>query len=504
MRNASSRVPQWPARQISARLTLALFALSAPLYLILHRLERAMAPISTPEAPLLAYGGYLLALVLLFGIYGWTVRAATRGLFAPGAMRALLVITVAMHAGFAASKPYLSIDVASYVVQGHLAVDGGNPYTMPARAVDGTPLAAELRAGGWIPVHDRSPYGPLWTTIEAIAVRTTSTAAAAARWLRLWVLGFTLASGALIWLLARRGGPGTALAATLAFLANPAVITELSGDGHNDAAMIFFMLAALYLWVERRAAAGVVSLAMAALVKIVAGMIAPLLLVHAWRTSADRRRLVMAIGIGAAIGLVATVALFAPFWVGSATLDGLRLHGRPGFMAGSSQSLLYWYLTRSHSEQRSAQLIAVLFDGALLTTIGLLCWRVRDTRSLLRACGLVALAYLMLAPGYWPWYATLPIALLALLPTPAALSAVMAISLASRVAAPLDALRRDGLMSWERELFLITVVGLWLPSLWIAAGAVRRASQARNARQAATPLAIPGQNEPRRPSRIPV
>jgi hypothetical protein len=86
----------------------------------------------------------------------------------------------------------------------------------------------------------------------------------------------------------------------------------------------------------------------------------------------------------------------------------------------------------------------------------------------------------VLAPGYWPWYAAMPIALLALSPGRAFIWAIAAVSLASRLAAPIDVLRLDGWMDWEREMFVVTIVGIWLPSALLLLNAARRAFHPRS------------------------
>ena len=71
---------------------------------------------------------------------------------------------------FLLGPPSLSSDVLSYIAHGSIATElGGNPYLQP-EAVVGTPVEPELLARGWGPGHSVSPYGPLWTGIEAAVV----------------------------------------------------------------------------------------------------------------------------------------------------------------------------------------------------------------------------------------------------------------------------------------------------------------------------------------------
>jgi len=262
-------------------------------------------------------------------------------------------------------------------------------------------------------------------------------------------------------------------------LLNPVAIVELAGEGHDDALMSFFMPLSLFLWFRAREGMSIVATACAALVKVVGVMLVPLELVYAWRTHRDRRQLVGQLLIGAAIAAVIAVLVVAPVWIGWNTFDGLRAHSRPSILA-STPGVVYWYLTRTHSEQASALLISTMMTGLFIGAVAMASLTVKDAASLLRACGAVAVVYFVVAPGYWPWYATLPIALLALSPSRPFIWAIAAVSLASRLAAPIDTLRLDGWMDWEREVFLVTIVGIWLPVAVLVLDAARRPLHARS------------------------
>jgi hypothetical protein len=207
----------------------------------------------------------------------------------------------------------------------------------------------------------------------------------------------------------------------------------------------------------------VVATTIVALVKVVGVMIVPLELVYAWRTHPNRRRLAASLLLGAAAALAVAAVAYAPLWIGRGTLDGLREHSRPSITA-STPGVLYWYLTRTHSEEASARLLSLLMTGIFVGYVVLTSVSVRDAVSLLKACGRVAVVYLLVAPGYWPWYAAMPVALLALAPNAMFTWTIVAVSLASRLAAPIDVLRLDGLLDWEAEVFRTTIVGIWLPA----------------------------------------
>jgi hypothetical protein len=64
-------------------------------------------------------------------------------------------------------------------------------------------------------------------------------------------------------------------------------------------------------------------------------------------------------------------------------------------------------------------------------------FRVRTSADLIRGSAVLMVRYTLLSPAYWPWYAVLPVAFLALVPRGAFLVLIVAMSLGSRLVAPL-------------------------------------------------------------------
>jgi alpha-1,6-mannosyltransferase len=446
---------------------------SALLYMAVYVLQRAMSPLHATQHLYVAVALYLAATVGLFVGYACVASMVRRPLGSPSATAAALFFPVLFSAALTCGRPQLSIDAFTYIAQGHQAIAGSNPYTSPVRDLAGTPYGAALAREGWLPVHGVSPYGPLWTELEIAAARLPTNILHEVLLLKIAGTAFMLGCAWVIWLLLGRTSPDRRLFGTVLFLWNPVILIELAGEGHNDSMMVFFVLLSLLFWTTRRHAAGVAALGIGALVKIVAPMIAPLEAAQAWREAPSRPRLVAAIALGAGVVAIVACASYAPLWTGPATLDGIRDHSRPSIQP-STQGVLYWRLTRSHSEERSAKVVSIVMTGGFLFSVITVAFTVKDTRTLLRGCAAVSVIYLALAPGYWPWYAAMPIALIALTPSPPLLWVLGAISVGSRLAAPIDALRLDGLMDWPREVVVATVVGVWLPIGAVAVAGVWR------------------------------
>ena len=416
---------------------------------------------------------YMLATLALFAIYVAIVRMAISDSVRGRASAVALAVPLVFNAALIVTPASLSIDTLTYVAHGYQLQSGQNPYAAAVRALAPTPRGRELTRHGWIPVHGVSPYGPLWTGIEAAAAGVSSDVVTSTRAIKTLVAASSIGSAVLIWLILGTAAPRLQLAGTLLYAWNPVVVMEFAAEGHNDALMIFFVLLSLFLWTRRRPAAGIVAVALGALVKIAAALPAPLEIVYAWRTYPNRRRLIVAVLAGTTAAVATAVVLFAPVWIGAPTFDGLRTHSRPAILP-STQGVLYWYLTRSHSEAASARLISLASSALFIAVLAIAASRVTDKTTLFKACGRVAIAYVLLAPGYWPWYAALPIALLALAPDRMAVWSIVAISLAARLAAPIDELRLGGFMDWETEVFAATIVGVWLPAAAIGIAALFR------------------------------
>jgi alpha-1,6-mannosyltransferase len=428
---------------------------------------------------------YVAATLATFALYARIIGAAARGALAePRARAAALVFPVLINVALISVPPSLSIDVFSYVGHGYQGMVGENPYAQPLRELQATRFGAELEDRGWLAVHGVSPYGPIWTWFEIAVGRAFGDVTVRVRVIKATITGFSLLCAFLVWRILGRISPGDQLKGTLLYLWNPVVMMELAGEGHNEAVVIAAVLLSLGLCLSQRVGASVVAMGLGVLVKIPAAITAAPQLAF-WLRNVGNRRLLRGLALGGSAVAALAVLSYAPLWIGAATLDGVRAHGRPSVLA-STPGVLYWHLTRSHSEAASAWVVALLTTGVLVSYVVFTSVKAIDARSTLRACGRIAVVYLMLAPGYWPWYATLPVALMALSPDRTFTYAIIVVSVASRLAAPLERLRINGLMDWNASVITTTVIGLWAPAILLAAGAAWIAWRAGHPRLKAT------------------
>jgi hypothetical protein len=197
--------------------------------------------------------------------------------------------------------PITALDAAIYVVNArNWVLYGGNPLTVPPEAFPNDPyvhLAGEF-------INETSPYGPLWQVVSALPVwlGVTGMAGGIAAMKIIQLLAYIGAALLIGWKSSQRSGkfnvsPATALAF---FALNPFILLETIGNAHNDMLMIALMILGLILWQRDRWMWAAAALTCAALVKLPALILIPLLGIAALTTEdALRARLVRGLGIAA-------------------------------------------------------------------------------------------------------------------------------------------------------------------------------------------------------------
>jgi hypothetical protein len=237
------------------------------------------------------------------------------------------------------------------------------------------------------------------------------------------------------------------------------MIVEAAGEGHNDAVMVVALL--LSLWLLRRSwiVAAVAAFSIAVLTKWAPVFFAPLYATYAWRRHLITSR---TFSDAAAAAAAVTVTAYSGLWAGANTFAGLRSISGPRFVASVTGSLAS--VLAAHPMAHGLLRVCVWFT--LAVTMMYAAAATRTWRDLVRGCAAVALTLVLLAaPLYWPWYVLMPITLLTLAGD---WQTVVVLSATSRLVAPLEVLRLRGVVSTHTEVWLMTVVGLWLPLAYIA------------------------------------
>ncbi|MDP8985378.1 MAG: hypothetical protein M3N97_10085 [Pseudomonadota bacterium] len=419
-----------------------------------------------------AYAGFVIA---LFVAYGAVLSTCMRGELAHGrATVYALAVPILVNVLLAVGRPWLSQDIFSYMAHGFLAVaPGHNPFLQPAEVAGEGAIGPALSAYGWHGVIGITPYGILWTWIEKVVMELSGSNLLLALFLlKSVVVAASLGTAICIWSFLGRTRPSSQLLGTLAYLWNPLVLAEFAGEGHNDALLVFFVIATLAACAAARPTTSMVAQLLGILSKYISLMFCPAQLVYLWRTGRGTTRLALQIiAAMAGVGVIAAV-LYAPLWAGLHTFDGLLKRGQP-ISSASPFGAIYWILRRTPLSPLAAPLTLACVTLPLLALIGWASLRVKDAASLAQAFAWISLGYVLLAsPDYWPWYACMPVALIIVADPDRLLWLAVLMSFMARLCAPLDLIRDHGFIGIVAAKGALTGLGTTLPLvallLWLS------------------------------------
>ncbi len=338
--------------------------------------------------------------------------------------RPILLTTLGAGLALLTLPRLFSKDVLSYLVYGRAyGAYGLNPYTTTPNNLQ---FDFNFRLIDW---HDAvSVYGPVWTLLCTALYKVVAPLATTNIWgyivsFRGLGLAFHLGNAALIWFILGRLRPRDRVAGTIFYAWNPLTLIEFAGNGHNDAGLVFFLLAAVAASVAERRRTWLVALclALSVLTKFITLLIIPAYLLMLWRTTPAAnghwlsKARVLAWSQAGVAGLGACVILWAPF------AAALR---NPLFLFDSSAAskydnsllqLVYWglrgifsaVLPAATSHEIANVLVITVGRIAFLILWAVFTWRSRDLTSWLRGSFWILFTYLVLAtPWFWPWYVT--------------------------------------------------------------------------------------------------
>jgi hypothetical protein len=348
-----------------------------------------------------------------FGTRGWlraiaAVRERTPG---PGA---LLRATVPLLLLAILVPPFLSADVADYVMRGRvLALHGGNPYVHVATDFPNDPFLA-FGDAGWkqFPL----PYGPLVADLQGacawLADRLGAPLPLRAQFVLAVVLlkavfaAALLASAVLARGIGERLRPGGGDAAFVMIAWCPLLLNEALASAHNEALLLLTILAAVHGAIAGRFGLAAFAVGLGVLTKIVPVLIAPLLLVWALRSGRLRAFAAGALAAG-----------------GVAAMEAWRFFGDPGaldFLRRQSEvtsvSLAWTAASLLGIETATAVAAGRVVVVAVVAWAALRLWRRPSGDELLggAAAAFAAMAFFGVA-GFGLWYHVwwAPLALLA-------------------------------------------------------------------------------------------
>ncbi|MFC5922427.1 polyprenol phosphomannose-dependent alpha 1,6 mannosyltransferase MptB [Micromonospora vulcania] len=392
---------------------------------------------------------WLVGTALLVGAW-WSLRAGApsgRWAYATAGLWTLPLLV---------APPLGSRDVYSYACQGWTYAHGVDPYAVGVAAA-GCPWLDSV-APIWRDTP--APYGPVFVLLAALAVSLGGGLTGTIVLLRVIAVAGLLLAALCLPGLARAAGVPTRRAAWLA-LAAPLVGVHLVAGAHNDAVMLGLLLCGLLVVLRRpgRPVAlllGGVLLGLAVTVKASAVVVVPFAALAAVHGRYTVRALLRDGGWVARGLLAALLGTSALSGLGFGWVAGLTRSGDSeqwtspptavGFVVDYAGALLGRKpdavpVTRAAALLLLAGVLVVLWWRAWRALRGLNEVRHRVTRiealrprAALYGAGLALAATVVLSPVFHPWYATWPLALLALTTTrttwfvlPAAAAAFLAL-----------------------------------------------------------------------------
>jgi alpha-1,6-mannosyltransferase len=455
------------------RRIIAISILTIALYMINLLVQQSIAH----DGPRWQAAVYVAVTVMLFAAYGTVLLMSRRDELSGRRVRMwAIAVPCAANLLLMPWAPSMSQDMLSYMAHGFLAVvPGGNPFTQAAMAARQTAIGPELAAAGWHTEAGITPYGIVWTQIEVTIMKLCGVNIGAALiLLKTVVVAASLGTAYLIWSFLGRVRPAAQLTGTLAYLWNPLIIVEFAGEGHNDAVMVFFVVAALAACASRRPVLSMVSQALAVLSKYVPILFAPAQLIYLWRARRGTRWFGLEFLAAAAATAVILAVLYASLWAGAHTFDGLLQRGLP-ISSASPFGAINWIVRRSPFAAAAGTITLGLVT---LPVLGFVVWtslRVTDAASLARSFAWTSLAFVLVAsPDFWPWYACLPVALVAVAESDRLLWLAMLMSFTARLCAPLDVMREHELLSMQAAKGTLTGLGTTLPLIALVIWVHRR------------------------------
>ncbi|MDG4782943.1 polyprenol phosphomannose-dependent alpha 1,6 mannosyltransferase MptB [Micromonospora sp. WMMD961] len=330
------------------------------------------------------------------------------------------------------APPMGSRDVYSYACQGWTYAHGVDPYAVGVAAA-GCPWVDTV-APIWR--DTAAPYGPVFVLLAAFAVSLGGGLTGTLVMLRVIAVAGLLLAAFCLPGLARAVGVPTRRAAWLA-LAGPLVGVHLIAGAHNDAVMLGLLLCGLLVAIRRPGWPAALLLAgallgLAVTVKATAVVVVPFAVLAGVRRPYTVRALVRDGGwlAGGLVGAVLVTSVLSGLgfgWVGGLTHSGdsEQWTSPPtavGFVVDYAGALA----------GRDPQAVPVTRAVALLLLVGVLVvlwwrsWRhlrrlneiacppAERLRVVLHGAALALVATVVLSPVFHPWYATWPLALLAL------------------------------------------------------------------------------------------
>jgi hypothetical protein len=321
---------------------------------------------------------------------------------------------------------------------------------------------------GW-PLTVSPPYGPAWLLISG----SVTVFAGFDDLLRVLLtyktfsLMLVILSGVLI---ARyQDDDQSKWLAAYSFVANPLVLFEAVGNGHNDIVMTVLLLAAV-LALKKRSSLALPLLLLSALVKIVTIVLLPLFILTMYSRMWERRKILLS----ALLAFVVVVVVVAPFWSNGNMIGGIvrGMEFAHNLKTASIFSLAREYLQQQHVSAETLSLLRLGFGGLFAVSAFVVMWKSEELEWALVD---ILLLFYSLVSSLHPWYLIPVVGLLTLRHERVAHAYVFLASMLGLLFYPVDIWARfnAGFPTFQRHLFLamfltLPMLGLLGFQIWLA------------------------------------
>ena len=304
---------------------------------------------------ILAFSG--LALLYFMGIQAASqTRTKAAWFIVISGILAFILVLILM-------APYDALDIYDNIFHGRIVgIYGGNPFRQLIMSFPNDPFYSFTR---W--KTDPSAYGPVWELLAGLTARLAGDGIIANILAFKLLPGlFHLASVVIVVLFLRRSAPEQTLSGMLLVGWNPVILYETWGNGHNDIAMVFWIVLAVFLINRRRYTLATLSLVVGTLIKFIPVLLIPsALLVGYCNTDNLRTRLWFLVQtlLG---GVLMTVAAYLVFWNGVASLS---INRRMQMFSTSIPSIIVNVLYQRLDFIESARIVSLSAFGLLVIFI---------------------------------------------------------------------------------------------------------------------------------------
>jgi alpha-1,6-mannosyltransferase len=357
----------------------------------------------------------MLWALLAVGVFYWLGwRAAQR---AQGRLAWVIVLGGALASATTLLFlfPFGAADIFDNIMHGRLlGIYWHNPFYAVAQQFPDDPFRPYM---AW-PGHP-SAYGPLWELLAAGATRLTGDGIVANVIVFKLIGGFFLAASTLVVMaILHRFAPERALAGVVLLAWNPIILYETLGHGHNDIAMVFWILLSVWLLLSERYTLAILALLVGALIKYIPLLMLPAAGLIALRNLPDWRARLRFVTITALLAIGLVLLAYSLFW---RDLYVLSIGRRSQLFTTSIPALLHYnWLAPWLGKELSGVWISGVAAG--LTALfalwqGVQAWRDQSWISFPQAAFNILMFYLLVTCLWFQsWYALWPLGLAALLP----------------------------------------------------------------------------------------